>query len=188
MAEPYTPVLLARLRAIHAALDSAGFEHCIGGAIALAVHVREPRFTSDIDLNVMASPKNPTPLLACLPDGITIHRSAAAELRKDGQTRLIWSDPETPVDLFLPQHPTYHRLVMERSVVVDFLGDGIKVMDPTDLIVFKVLFGRSKDWVDIESVLENHVGDVEEAAGWLAEFLGAEDQRITRLRELAAGL
>lgn len=184
MAEAYTPILLARLRSLHAALDEAGFEHCVGGAIALAVHVQEPRFTADIDLNVMADPEQPGPLLACLPEAITIHAKAAEELGRDGQTRLIWPDPETPIDLFLPQHPSYHQFVNDRAIPVDFLGTGIKVMDPTDLMVFKVLFGRSKDWVDIESLFENRVGDVEEAARWLGEFLGSDDARIGRLLEL----
>lgn len=184
MPEAYTPVLLMRLRAIHAALDAAGFQHCVGGAIALAVHVREPRFTSDIDLNVMAEPERPEPLLDCLPTEIIRHPGAAKEIRRDGQTRLLWSDPETPVDLFLPQHPSYHQLVNDRAILVDFLGSGINVMGATDLMVFKAMFDRSKDWVDIESMIESKAGDVAEATALLTEFLGAEDSRIRRLVEL----
>lgn len=185
--EPHTPVLLSRLRAIHAALDAAGFDHAVGGAIALAFHVQEPRFTADIDLNVMADPKFPEPLLACMPEGVEIHRRAAAEIQRDGQTRLMWRDPETPVDLFLPQHPTYHRLVNDRAVEATFLGDGIKVLNATDLLVFKMLFDRSKDWVDIESLLANRSGDPDEATSWVAHILQDDgDSRIERLRRLCA--
>lgn len=187
MPDPYTPLLLQRLRAIHAGLDVAGFEHCVGGAIALAVHVREPRFTADIDLNVMADPSQPEALWAALPDDVVVHDAAASEIRRDGQTRLIWPDPVTPVDLFLPQHPTFHQLVNDRAVPVDFLGEGIRVMSATDLIVFKSMFDRSKDWVDIETMIECGSGDVDEAVRWLTQFFGSDDSRIARLRRLEHG-
>lgn len=184
MPDPYTPVLLVRLRAIHEALDGAGFDHAVGGAIALAVHVKEPRFTSDIDLNVMADPDHPEALLSCLPNGVVVHPGAASEIKIDGQTRLSWPEPNTPVDLFLPQHPTYHRLVIDRAVEVDFLGDGIKVLSATDLMVFKAMFDRSKDWVDIETLLDNQAGNPDEAAAFLREFLGGDDPRAARLLKL----
>ncbi|WP_436701206.1 nucleotidyl transferase AbiEii/AbiGii toxin family protein [Nocardioides sp. BYT-33-1] len=178
------PLLLRRLRAVHEALRDAGFDHAVGGAIALAVHVLEPRFTADIDLNVMADPEQPDAMLACLPEEIRIPDDASRTIARDGQIRLIWPSPDTPVDLFLPQHPTYHALVTERAEPVDFLGADIKVMTATDLIVFKVLFDRSKDWVDIEALLENGAGDAAEAIGWLTEFLGP-DPRVARLSTLA---
>lgn len=186
MAEPYAPVLLVRLQAIHVALEGAGFDHAVGGAIALAVHVEEPRFTADIDLNVIADPLHPEAMLDCLPEGITRHAAAVDQIRKDGQTRLIWPDPNTPVDLFLPQHLIYHRLVTDRAVPAAFLGEGIKVVSATDLMVFKMLFNRSKDWVDIESLLDAGAGDPVEAGRWISEFLGERDSRIDRLAALVA--
>jgi hypothetical protein len=186
VAETRSPLLLTRLRAVHHALDSAGFPHAVGGAIALAIHVREPRFTAHIDLNVTADPRDTASLLGCLPTEIDIHTKAEKELRDAGQTRVIWPDPSTPVDLFLPQHPTYHRMVVERAVPVDFLGVGIRVVTATDLMVFKMLFNRSKDWVDIEALLEAAAGDPDEARGWVVEFLGTEDARLTRLDRLLA--
>jgi hypothetical protein len=171
------------LISVHRALDAAEIEHCIGGAVALAVHA-EPRFTADIDLNVMADPQDPGSLLGCLPSDLDIHRSAAREIERDGQTRLMWRNPATPLDLFLPQHPSYHQLVNDRAVLWDFAGVEIKVMTATDLMVFKMLFDRAKDWVDIESLLEVGAGDPQEAAHWIRQFLGAEDHRLTRLEEL----
>jgi len=187
MTEPHSPTIYTRLRAVHSALDAAGFEHAVGGAIALAVHVLEPRFTADIDLNVIADPEDPEPLLAALPPEITVHPLAARDLRATGQTRLIWPDPDTPVDLFLPQHPTFHRLVTDRAEEVDFLGEGIKVLSATDLMVFKMLFDRAKDWVDIEAMLQAGAGDPDEAAQWVSEFVGADDHRLARFARLRAG-
>ena len=56
-----TPLLLQRLSSVHQHLSQAAIDHAVGGAIALAVHVREPRFTADIDLNVLADADHPLP-------------------------------------------------------------------------------------------------------------------------------
>ena len=134
---------MRRLVAVHEALARAGFDHALGGALALAVHVKEPRFTQHIDLNILADPAHPEPLLACLPDEIEIPASAAAAIRHDQQVRLIWPDPETPVDLFFPADPDFHRLVTDRAVAYRFSSADIPVMTATDLMVFKMLFNRT---------------------------------------------
>lgn len=176
------PLLLQRLRSVHESLHAGGFDHAVGGAIALAVHVREPRFTADIDLNVLADAQSPDPLLASLPSDLDEFPDAAQILRRDGQIRLFWRSPDTPLDLFLPQHPTFHALVISRAEPTGFLGAGIKVMQATDLIVFKALFNRSKDWVDIESLAENQAGDIDEATWWINTILADDGQRADRLR------
>lgn len=176
------PVLLRRLNDVHSTLVAGGIDHAVGGAIALAVHVREPRFTADIDLNVMADIDNPEHLLACLPAELEIPADSAEKVRRDGQIRLFWRDPKTPLDLFLPLHPTFHARVLARAEPVDFLGPAVKVMQATDLIIFKALFARSKDWVDIASLAENGAGDVDEAERWVAEILGDDSPNILRLR------
>ncbi|MFT3854826.1 MAG: hypothetical protein QM733_19120 [Ilumatobacteraceae bacterium] len=174
-------LVLSRLQALHEALDRAGFEHAVGGAIALSVHA-EPRATTDMDLNVIADPEHPQRLLDTMPDGVVIHPSAAAELRRDGQVRLIWPHPDTPVDLFLPQHPEFHRLVNDRARPdIEQIGFDIRVISATDLMVFKMLFNRTKDWADIESLLRAGAGDPDEAADWIVQFLGPDDERLTRL-------
>lgn len=175
-------ILLARLRSVHEHLQRAGFDHALGGALALAMHA-EPRFTSDIDLNVIADPGQPQALLDALPPELLPMPEAADLLRRDGQVRLLWSDPATPLDLFLPQHPTYHALVAARAELYAFPGFEIKVITATDLLVFKTLFGRSKDFVDIESLGEFGAGDVDEAAAWIAELIGADSTQERRLRE-----
>lgn len=65
-------LLMERLDLVHRSLDAAGIDHAVGGAIALAVHVREPRFTADIDLNVIADPQSPQKILRGLPAAVTV--------------------------------------------------------------------------------------------------------------------
>ena len=92
------------------------------------------------------------------------------------------------MDLFFPVHEFYD-VVAERVVPrPDARGQSIPVITPEDIVVFKALFDRPKDWIDIEAVLlvqaaEFDVGYVER---WLAEMLGPDDSRISRLRQLHA--
>ncbi|WP_370247416.1 hypothetical protein [Nocardioides sp.] len=178
------PILLARLQSVHHSLSRAGFDHAVGGAIALAVHVREPRFTAHIDLNITADVQVPERLLGCLPADLEPDPGAATRLRRDHQLRFHWRDPDTPLDLFLPVHPTFHALVVERAQPVDFLGAGIKVLTATDLMVFKTLFNRSKDWVDIETLVADGAGSGDEALAWVREIVGSQDPRAQRLARL----
>ena len=178
--------LLHRLIALHQHLAAAGFDHAVGGALALSRHVSPPRGTADIDLNITADPAHPVRLLAALPREIEVHAGAAEQLQSSGQVRLWWRSPTlaTPVDLFLPQHPTFHHLVVERAETTVFLGTEIKTITATDLMAFKMLCNRRKDWADIESMLRCDAGDTAEAAEWVASILGADDRRLAQLQEI----
>lgn len=178
--------VLERLIAVHLGFDRAGLDHAVGGALALSVHVYPPRGTADVDINVTADPDRPDTVLSALPPQVEVHDSAAAEIRSTGQVRLWWRSPslDTPVDLFLPQHPTYHQMVVERAEPADFLGTEIKVLTATDLMVFKMLFNRRRDWADIEGLIRCNAGDPDEAASWVAEFVGDDDPRLATLRQI----
>ena len=51
---------------LHEMLDSAGVPHQFGGAIALAWY-RNPRATTDIDVNLTLPPRPPSPSSGCWP-------------------------------------------------------------------------------------------------------------------------
>ena len=178
--------VLARLIAVHGSLTEAGLDHAVGGALALATYVYPPRGTAGIDLNLTADPSDPARVLAALPRQVQIHPGAAEALRSDRQVRLWWrsADLDTPIDLFLPASPMYHRLVVERAQPAVFLGTEIKVLTATDLMVFKMLFDRRKDWADVESLIRANAGDPAEAADWVAQIVGPNDPRLGKLREI----
>ncbi len=190
MSDPLTSTLLRKLALLHHHLDEAGFEHAVGGGIALAFHAA-PRFTNDIDLNVAADGTDVDILLAALPDGVVVHAGAAAELRRQHQVRLFWPDPDqpahagTPIDIFIPAHPTFHHRLNRRAEPVSLAGVELSIVTATDLTILKALFDRSKDWVDLEAMLERGVVDGDDACRGLAELLGGGDTRIERLQRLA---
>lgn len=65
------------------------------------------------------------------------------------------------------------------------LGTGvIPVLSGTDLTILKALFDRTRDWADIEEMVESGSPDVPEALAWLDAIVGADDPRVARLRSI----
>jgi hypothetical protein len=184
--EPRLPVDKALLAA--QALDGAGLPHAFGGAIALA-YCAEPRGTTDIDLNLFVSVDRSGEVLGALrPLGVPTDDPGMLErLKRDEQVRLDWSG--TWLDLFFAYSPL-HDSCRERARAVRLLDRQIRVLSAEDLVIFKVLFNRAKDWVDIEQVVRTQRGrfDAPYVQRWVAEITGTDDARCVRLLELLARL
>ncbi|MDP9181380.1 MAG: hypothetical protein M3P04_01225, partial [Actinomycetota bacterium] len=104
-----------------------------------------------------------------------------------GQVRLLWPHPDgqppIPLDVFFPQHD-FHRVIMTRTEQVAMLEATIPIISATDLMVFKMLYDRRKDWADIEELVRFGKVDVDEAKRWLTAIVGADDRRHGTLRDL----
>jgi hypothetical protein len=174
-------VLARRLTAIDDALSQAGLPHAFGGAIALAYCTEEPRGTRDLDVNVFVDPDAAEQVLTALPEEVTSTAADAARLRRDGQVRVWWED--TPIDLFLNVH-AFHQQVAVGVRQVPFAGRRIPVLGCDELAVFKALIGRTKDWADIEAMIERGSIEAAETAGRLERIVGAEHPATLRLAEL----
>ena len=109
-------------------------------------------------------------------------RTAAREAERDGQVRLWWE--QTPVDLFFSVLP-FHQQVAAEVRHVSFEGRTIPVVGCTGLTVFKAMFDRPRDWVDIEAMVEARAFDLEEARRWVVEMVG-EDARAEKLSVLSS--
>lgn len=173
-----------KLLALHASLAAAGVAHAFGGAIALAYCTQDPRGTRDIDVNAFVPASTPHRLLAALPPQITVGPGAEAELIDTGQIRLWWDD--TPVDLFLDYAPLHAEAALGVRNV-PFAESTIPVLAPLHLVLFKALFDRPKDWVDIAAVLEADAVAVADVREGLVALLGADDHRLRRLDGIADG-
>lgn len=165
------------LFAVHDALDRARIPHAVGGAIALAYCTVEPRGTRDLDFNLFVGPDRAREVLAAMPEGIEVSGERLERLERDGQVRL--RSATAPVDLFLSVLP-FHDHVAEQVRLVPFEGRTIPVLNCTALVVFKALFDRPRDWVDIEAMVEAQSFDAEEASRWIRNMLG-DDRRIDQL-------
>jgi len=172
--------LADRMLAVHDALREANFPHAIGGAIALGYCTIEARGTQDVDVNVFVPTSRAREVMAAMPDGVRVRGQDVDAAERDGQVRLLWDD--TPIDLFFSVLP-FHDAVARNIRHVAFGDRTIPVLDCTALAIFKAFFGRSRDWVDIEAMIEARSLDVDEAIRWIREMLG-DDPRIERLSEL----
>ena len=173
--------LVEKIVILHRALRSAEVPHGFGGALALAWCTQRARGTIDIDLNVFVAPTDAGLAVGAFPAEVRVRAVDRRLLERDGQARLWWD--ETPVDVFL-NTTDYHEQVATRCRQEWFSGELVPFLACADLAVFKAFFNRSKDWVDLEEMQAAGTLDVERVAAILAQHLGPEDERITRLQSL----
>ena len=173
-----------KLVALARSLGDAGIPYAFGGAHALAYYAT-PRATVDIDLNVFVPASRGPEVLALL---LRLGARAddpelASRIERDGQVRVFWE--KTPLDLFF-SYDALHDSSMQRRRSVDFGGDRIHILSAEDLMVYKVVFDREKDWRDMaemiyaagESLHFDYVRD------WLGRILAPEDPRLQRFERI----
>jgi len=173
--------LTDKVIAVHRALDAATVPHAFGGALALAYCTGEPRATRDIDVNVFVAPETAGSVLGSLHDGVAHDDDDVAGCIRYRQIRLWWA--RTPLDLFFGYHH-FHDHAAGRVRRVPFADTVIPVLDGTDLVVFKALFDRPRDWVDIAAIADVEGADLVAAGRWLSDLVGDDDQRVRRLAEI----
>ena len=171
-------LLAQRLLAVHDALSAAALPHAFGGAIALAYCTEEPRGTRDLDVNVFADPTRAKEVFAALPPRVTVTTADVEAAEREGQARVWWED--TPIDVFLDIH-RFHEEIAHGVREVPFMDRTIPVLGCTSLAVFKALFDRTKDWADIEAVIEAEAMDIAEAVTWLERMVGPEHPATRRM-------
>ena len=174
--------LAEKVVALHHALDDAALAHAFGGALALGWCTRQPRGTADIDVNIFVPTTAVSKVRAALPKAVTWTATDSRQLKRDGQTRLYWDT--TPVDVFL-NTTDFHNAATERVSLEPFAGEMLPFLSCFDLAVFKAFFDRRRDWADLEDMLAAGSIDVDAVVDTLATYLGPDDERITKLQELA---
>jgi len=166
---------------IEAAMQRARIRHAFGGAIALAYYAT-PRGTIDIDVNVFVPASRADDVLGAL-GRLGVDEPTPTQrdrLEQEDQARVSWGP--TPIDLFFA-YDAFHDVCSERRRAFPFgEGDTIHVLSAEDLIVFKAIFDREKDWRDIDEVvfaLAEEL-DTEWIELWLERIVGRDDARFGR--------
>lgn len=160
-------------------LEGAGFDYALSGAIALA-YWATPRATVDIDLAVDADATRLPELVAALANaGCSIDESqalAAAE-RGDFGGRIAG----IRVDIFLPVL-ALSEAAMARRVRVPFGEREAWILSAEDLALFKLIFGRTKDFADLERLLATQRDrlDYDYMDRWVRSMFPADDPRVAR--------
>lgn len=146
------------------ALSIAGVPHAVGGAIAYGFF-GAARGTHDVDLNLFIDGGAATKALDVL---------IAAGLRIDRAEAIA----------------TAAERAATRTVEVTLHGERIRVLSPEDTAVFKMLFFRGKDLVDVERLLalSGSKLDLAYVRAALVETVGDGDFRTKKWDELVRQL
>ena len=169
---------------IGAALNEAGLDYAIGGALALG-YWSEPRGTNDVDVTVYCPVDAPDECFVALrrAGGEFVDLDAMLSIRDHGFFRLTFDGMR--VDVFLPTIPIYEACRLRRqSVVMEEVSVWVWQAEP--LAIFKMMFFRPRDLLDVEAMLEDQKKSFDHA--WvrdhLLELFDQRDPRITNWDEI----
>ena len=167
-------------------LEASSIPYAIGGAIAYGLHA-PPRATNDVDLNVFVDLDGLDAVFDALAAaGGEIDREAARHSASErGDFRVRFSGMR--VDVFVPSIPFYES-VRTRVVEAVLLGRPIHLLSAEDLAVFKLLFFRPKDVLDVERMVAFQGDDLDRqyVRRWLVDLVGRGDPRIERWDAIVA--
>jgi hypothetical protein len=150
--------------------EGLGLARSYGGAIAYNYY-GPPRLTQDIDVLVLIPDLKSPALIQALSDGgcllgdadpkpVSLH-TALAELRGKAHVATFLRQ-SIRIEIFVPWHP-FHGRVLERSPERDLGGRLVRIHSAEDLIVFKKIFDRPKDIMDIKGILLAQKGRLDTA-------------------------
>ncbi len=167
------------------ALEAAGIEYAIGGALALAI-AGVPRGTVDVDVNVFVPEARVPEAIAVLRQlGIEIDLAVAvARASRDGMFVGRWDGMR--IDVFLPSIPFALEARRTRILVTDATGWSGWFLSAEALAVFKLLFFRGKDLVDLERLIAVRGPELDHGwvRRWMVDMMGEQDERVRRWDDL----
>ena len=168
-------------RALSGAFRRLNAPWYVFGAQAVLLWGR-PRLTADIDVTVQIGPADSTRLVASMQESGFVMRVHATQAFIE-QTRVMpfmHTSTEWPVDIVLAG-PGLEEEFLRRAVTVEVEpGLSVLVISAEDLIVTKILSGRSKDIDDVRGVLAERVSQLDTEAirftlAQLEDALGVSD-------------
>jgi hypothetical protein len=169
-----------------AALEAAGIPYAIGGAIALGAW-SDPRGTHDVDLNLFVDHDGLDAALDVLSAaGVMIDRTAARSADEAGDV-LIGHYGALRIDLFTPSIPFAWEAMKTRRRLLGPSGEAY-YLSPEAMAIFKLLFFRSKDLVDVEKLVAIQGQDLDQSyvRRWIVEMMGEDDERVVAWDRLVA--
>lgn len=175
--------LVEQILELHERLRAATIPHAFGGALALAWCTERARGTIDIDINLFVDIDDRKRVYEAFPPGISVRREDETLIARDGQARLWWD--HTPVDVFF-NTTRFHEEAATRTRIERFGGEDVPFLACRDLAVFKAFVDRTKDWADLEEMAAAGALDAESVLGVLTVYLGGDDPRIEKVRDLAS--
>jgi hypothetical protein len=168
------------------ALESHGVSYALGGALAYGQY-GIPRATNDVDVNVFVEVESLEPVFSALRSlGISVDDAAARDhASAEGMFEVHLGDFR--VDVFTPSIEfswEAERTRVRRTID----GVGVWFLSAEALCVFKMLYFRGKDVVDLERLIAVQGSAVDSAyvRARIAEMVGEQDPRVETWDRLLA--
>lgn len=169
-----------------AVLDKAEIPYGVGGALAFGIW-GDPRGTHDVDINLFVNHDEFQNALAVLISaGVEIDQQAATKADLAGDVIVGWFK-DIRVDLFTPSIP-FAWEAMNQVVRINTANGSIAYLSAESIAVFKLLFFRPKDLLDVEKLIavQAEAFDASYVRKWLVEMMGERDERVLALDQLVA--
>lgn len=180
--QPSDP-LDAGLKLAHC-FDAAGIPYALGGALAYGIWAI-PRATVDVDINVFASDEELPRVFDALESlGIEVDRALAAQAAAArGMFVVRWG--RYRIDIFTPSIPFSDEAARTRRTH-EIEGQRVTFLSAEALAVFKLLFFRAKDIVDLERMIAVQGERLDQAyvRQQLIAMMGEDDPRTLKWDEL----
>lgn len=164
--------------------ERSGIAHALGGALALGVH-GVPRGTLDVDVNVFVGEDELPAVLSVLTTlGVEVDPATAlAQTRRDGMFVGRWNGIR--IDVFLPSIPFAEEAGRTRVRVSDDAGASLWFLSAEAIAVFKLLFFRPKDIVDLQRLVAVcEALDAPYVRRWIVDMMGDDDPRVVAWDDL----
>ncbi len=168
------------------ALEEAQVPYAIGGALAYGLW-GDPRGTHDVDINLFVEPAQLDGALTAMERaGTRFDRAAAHRAAEEGDV-LIGDHHGMRIDVFTPSIPFSWEAGRTRVRVEGPTGPR-SFLSAEATVIFKLLFYRAKDLVDIEKLVAVQGGDLDRAyiRRWMVDMMGEEDERVEDWDAIAA--
>lgn len=163
---------------IAATLEARGISYALGGALAYGQY-GIPRATNDVDVNVFVEPPELSALFDALRTlGIAVDETAA-RTAADREGLIVLRYGDYRLDVFTPS--IAFSWEAERTRVRQVVeGTAVWFLSAEALCVFKLLFFRGKDIVDLERLVAVQGTELDAAyiRAQIAAMLGEDDERV----------
>ena len=166
------------------ALETAGVEYAIGGALALGIH-GALRATRDVDVNVFCElARLPAALKVLAGAGVTVNEEAALREATSEGWFSGWLGA-VRVDVFVPSID-FSWEAARRRVQRSFAGATLWFLSAESLCIFKLLIFRTKDLADLEQLVLTTPLDTAWVKETIASMMGADDPRVAAWERIAS--
>ncbi|MFZ9886131.1 MAG: hypothetical protein ACO3JL_01410 [Myxococcota bacterium] len=165
-------------------LETRELDYALSGALAYGFW-GVPRATRDVDIALYVDATRVEDVAdAVEAAGVGVDRPALAQSFEEGRAHYAWCG-SIRVDLFPPSIP-FESEAAKTRVRVPFRHGEAWVVSAEALCVFKLLFFRPKDLVDVSNViaLQDAKLDRTYVRRWLVEMMGEDDERVWKWDEL----